>query len=131
MTRNFILFILSVFLFSCSSTPELDLSDTKLYLYPHRIFLGEAASDFKFSEKERAKAKVAMKQQRFDILFEIYLNKNGTLKSIKTVKKNRSLDDKTVFDMRNQLKKDGFFKSAGFGSAFFYGIKITTSVEYL
>ncbi len=131
MFRITVLLLFTVLLSACKSTPDLDLSDTKLYLYPQRIFLGEAATDFKFTEKHKAKAKAEMKKQRLDILFEVYLNKDGTLKSIKTVKRSKKLSDKTVIDMKTQLKRKEFFKSFGLNSAFFYAIKIRTEVEFL
>ncbi len=123
MWRYYLVTILSLFLLSCSSTPEVDLTDTKLYLYPERIFLKEN-QEFAFSDKQILKAKYAAKEQKLDILYEVYLNQDETLKSIKMIQKARNIDAASVTQIKNQLKQTGFFNAYGQDGAFFYGMNL-------
>lgn len=118
-------------LLSCQSTPDLDLSDTNLYLFPKRLNVADGFDTFKFDEKHRMKAIKSAKKLKLDILYEVYLNGDGTVRSAKKIKKTRRADNETVSKMRHQISKKGFFYSFGKDSAFFYGVKLTTEVEYL
>lgn len=116
---------------SCSSSPELDLSDTKLYLFPSRAFVPAGEDNFTFTSKHKAKAKKAARKLKYDILYEVYLNKDGTVKSAKLVKKTKFADSETVAKIRHQISTKGYFNSFGKNSAFFYGVTVRAEIEYL
>jgi len=117
-------------LLSCQTTPSLDLSETHLYLFPKRLYLKDTNQDFKFNKKHILKAKQASKKLKYDILYEVYLNKDGSVSSVKSIKKTRYADNETVAKIRHQISKRNFFYTSGKYSAFFYGVKIRTEVEY-
>lgn len=120
-------------LLSCQSTPNLDISDTRLYMFPLRLFLADKTDTFKFDEKHVQKAKQSAKKYKYDILYEVYMNADGTVRSAKSIKKTRYADNETVSKIRHQISKKGFFASLGSrkASAFFYGVKIRMEIEYL
>lgn len=131
MFTKYIYLSLLVCLFSCSTTPEQDLSDTNLYLFPERLYLDDTKKDFKFSEKEILKAKRAAKKNKIDVLYAIQLDDEGEVIAIRLVKKTRNVDNETVAKFRHQIKRGGLFRAGGSSSAFFYGLKLQTEVEYL
>lgn len=121
--------LVTVLLTSCSSKPPLDLSDTKLYMYPNRYFDKNTDFTFSFSEKEREKALRHAKNRNLDILYEVYVNKDGTVRSVKKRANTKYADQETIIKIRHQLKGDDFFRSFGLNSAFFYGVTIRTEIE--
>lgn len=116
---------------ACTFSPKLDLSDTKLYMFPSRIYVPIEQIDFEFTNKERQKAKLEAKKRKYDILYEVYLNKDSTTRAVKLVKKTKYTDNETVSKIRHQLREKGFFNSLGTNSAFFYGVTLITEVEYM
>lgn len=115
---------------SCSSPLDVDLSDTKLYLFPHRLFILAGDNDFAFTSKQKAKAKKAARKLKYDILYEVYLSKDGTIESAKLVKK-KFADSETIAKILHQISAKGYFNSFGKGSAFFYGVTVRAEIEYL
>lgn len=127
--KKWILGSLLILLGACASTFEQeDLSNTKLYMFPQRAFFTSDES-FSFAPDERKKAKRYAKQKRLDVLFEVFLNADRTVESIKVVRKTRYADDPTIANIRSQIKRKGFFKSFNTNSAFYYGVTVRTTIE--
>lgn len=120
---------LIILLVGCASTPKQDLSKVKLYLYPSQYIVEQET--FEFSQLHRDKAKQAMKQQGLDLLLEVYLSKKGEVLDIDLVKKHSSVDNQTVASIKSQLKRKDFFHNFGVKTAFFYGVRFRTEVEYM
>jgi hypothetical protein len=154
--RVILLAFIGVLLIGCaSSTPKIDeLADTPLFLHPARAYLGseitdketsdtffklfkrqgvlfydERAVNFQFTREELLKAKRAARKQKIDILFEVFVDKESNVTSLKLIKKSRYADNQVVAVMKHHLLTKGYFNSHGYRSAFYYGISVSSVIE--
>lgn len=135
MLVRFIILSLSILVASCASTSQPESSE-EAHLYPKRIYIGEAITDFAFTDEEKSLAKKAAKNKKLDVLFEVFLKPDDSVESIRLINKTKLADNQTVGNLRKKLKSHGFFSSEeidelkGLRSAFYYGIKLKSSNQY-
>ena len=99
-------------------------------MFPDTITVPEAQIDFEFTSLERAKARVAARNRKYDILYEVYLYKDNTIRSIKLIKNTKYADVEIIARVRKQMREEDFFNALGKNRAFFYGVQLTRRVDY-
>lgn len=115
---------LLILLTACTTTiKESDLPDTPLYLFPVRAFFDDN-SNFRFTHKERALVEQAAEDDELDVVFEVFLNPDETVRYISLIHKTKYADEPTISNIKSQITRKGFFRSYGKNSAFYYGVNI-------